>query len=74
MRDLMLHKLTIEARKRVAASGLSKREIIRRLDTSPAQFYRLLDPTNYHKSVDSLLLLLSVLECDVDLIVRDRSA
>ena len=74
MRDLLLHKLTIEARNRIAASGLSKREIIRRLGTSPAQLYRLLDPTNYRKSVDRLLLLLSVLECDVDLIVRDRSA
>jgi len=73
MRDLLLYKLTIEAQKRVAASPLSKREIIRRLGTSPAQFYRLLDSTDYRKSVDKILLLLHVLDCDVDLVVRARS-
>ena len=74
MRDLLVYKLTIEARKRVSESGLSKREIIRRLGTSPAQFYRLLDSTYYRKSVDKILLLLQVLDCDVDLVVRARSA
>ena len=74
MRNLLLYKLTIEAQKRVEAGSLSRREIIRRLGTSPAQFYRLLDPTNYRKSVDKMLLLLHVLECDVDLVVRARSA
>jgi len=74
MRDLLLYRLTIEAQKRVDASALSKREIIRRLGTSPAQFYRLLDATNYRKSVDKVLFLLHVLECDVDLVVRARSA
>ena len=74
MRDLLLYKLTIEAQSRLDASDLSKREIIRRLDTSPAQFYRLLDPTNYRKSVDKMLFLLHVLDCEVDLIVRARSA
>jgi len=66
MRDLLLYKLTVEAGRRVQQSGLSKREIIRRLETSPAQFYRLLDPTNYRKSIDQVLALLSVLECEVD--------
>lgn len=74
MRDLLLYKLTVEARKQVDESRLSKREIIRRLGTSPAQFYRLLDPTNYRKSVDKVLFLLHVLDCDVDLIVRMKSA
>lgn len=74
LRDLLLYKLTLEAQKRVAASSLSKREIIRRLGTSAAQFYRLLDQTNYRKSVDPLLALLHVLDCDVDLIVRAKSA
>jgi hypothetical protein len=74
MRDLLLYRLTIEAQKRVAASALSKREIIRRLGTSPAQFYRLLDSTDYRKSVDKILLLLHVLDCEVDLIVRAKSA
>ena len=74
MRDLLVYKLTMEARKRVAESPLSKREIIRRLGTSPAQFYRLLDSTYYRKSVDKILLLLHVLDCDVDLVVRAKSA
>jgi hypothetical protein len=74
LRDLLLYKLTLEAQKRVAASPLSRREIIRRLRTSAAQFYRLLDPTNYRKSVDQVLSLLHVLDCDVDLVVRARSA
>ena len=55
-------------------SSLSKREVIRRLGTSATQFYRLLDQTNYHKSVDRLLSLLHVLDCDVDLVVKDRVA
>lgn len=74
LRDLLLYKLTIEAQKRVDASQLSKREIIRRLGTSATQFYRLLDQTNYRKSVDRLLSLLHVLECDIELIVRAKSA
>jgi len=74
MRNLLLYKLTLEARKQVEESDLSKREIIRRLGTSPAQFYRLLEPTNYRKSMDSLLSLLQVLDCDVDFIVCGKSA
>ena len=74
LRDTLLYKLTIEAQKRVEASSLSKREIIRRLGTSATQFYRLLDQTNYRKSVDQLLSLLHVLDCDVDLLVRTKTA
>lgn len=74
MRDLLLYRLTLEAQKRLDASGLSKREIVRRLGTSAAQLYRLLDQTNYRKSVDQLLSLLQVLECDVDLVVRTKTA
>ncbi len=72
MRDLLLYNLTVEALERLETSALSRREIIRRLGTSPAQFYRLIDPTNYRKSVDKLLALLQVLDCEVDLVVRDR--
>ena len=74
MRDLLLHNLTVEALERIEASPLSKREIIRRLGTSPAQFYRLTDPTNYRKSVDKMLALLQVLDCEVEVIVRAKSA
>ena len=74
LRDLLLYRLTLEAQKRVAESPLSKREIVRRLGTSAAQLYRLLDQTNYRKSVDQLLALLQVLNCDVDLVVRTKTA
>ena len=74
LRDMILYKLTIEAQKRVNISPLSKREIIRRLGTSATQFYRLLDQTNYHKSANQLLSLLHVLDCDVDLVIRAKSA
>ena len=74
LRDTLLYKLTMEAQKRVDASPLSKREIVRRLGTSATQFYRLLDQTNYRKSVDQLLSLLHVLDCDVDLLVRTKTS
>jgi predicted DNA-binding transcriptional regulator AlpA len=74
LRDLLLYKLTLEAQRRMATSALSKREICRRLGTSATQFYRLLDQTNYGKSIDQVLRLLRALDCDVDLVVRARTA
>lgn len=74
LRDLLLYRLTLEAQKRIAESALSKREIMRRLGTSAAQLYRLLDQTNYRKSVDQVLALLQVLNCEVDLVIRTKTA
>lgn len=74
MRDLFLHELTVEALRAFDSSGLAKREVIRRLGTSPAQLYRLLDPADYNKSVDKMLELLSVLGCEIKFSVRPRSA
>ncbi|PTL35067.1 hypothetical protein CLG94_11320 [Candidatus Methylomirabilis limnetica] len=74
LRDALLYKLTIEAQQRVQASPLSKREIVRRLGTSATQLYRLMDQTNYRKTIDQLLSLLHVLDCDVDLVVRATRA
>jgi hypothetical protein len=73
LRDLILYKLTVEAQKRLEKSALSKREIIRRLGTSATQFYRLLDQKNYQTSVDQLLSLLHILDCDVDLVIRAKT-
>lgn len=72
MRDLLLYKLTLAAQEGVRRSSLSKRELIRRLGTSPSQFYRLLDQKNYRKSLDNLMSLLHILDCEVDLKVRKR--
>lgn len=70
--DLLLHRLTVEARRRVETSGLSRREIARRLRTSVAQLYRLLDPTNRRKTINQLVELLHLLDCEVDVVVTER--
>ncbi len=72
LRDMLLYKLTLVAQERVQESGLSKRELIRRLGTSPAQFYRLLDQTNSSKSIDQLMSLLEILDCEVDFVVKKK--
>ncbi len=72
LKDQLLYKLTVEAQKRVDESALSKREMIRRLGTSASQFYRLLDQTNYRKSIGQLMALLDILGCEVDITVRER--
>lgn len=74
LRDLLLYRLTIEAQRRIAKSPLSKREITRRLRTSATQLYRLLDQTNYSKTVDQLVALLQILDCEIDLVVRAKTA
>jgi hypothetical protein len=72
--DLLIHKLTVEARKRVDRAGLSRRELARRLGTSVPQLYRLLDPANTRKSLGQLIGLLHLVDCDVDLVVKSRRA
>ncbi len=74
LRNRLLYTLTLEAQRRVASSPLSKREIIRRLATSAPQLYRLLDQTNYAKSIDQMLTLLTVLDCDVEMVVHPKVA
>lgn len=72
MRDLLLFNLTAKALETLEAAGTSKREIARRMGTSPTQLYRLLDTTNYQKSIDAMLDLLHVLGLEVDVTVRPR--
>jgi hypothetical protein len=68
--DQLLYELTLLAKQAVEESPLSTRELIRRLGTSATQLYRLLDPTNYRKSLKQLLELFSLLDCEVDVVVR----
>ena len=70
--DWALHKLTIRVGKLVEASGLSKREICRRLRTSASQLARLLDPANHDKSMRQLLALLHLLGYEVKFEVRRK--
>ncbi len=72
--ELLLHQLTVQARNRIEQSGLSRREIARRLGTSLPQLYRLLDPTNTTKSLNQMISLLHVLGCEVSVVVRRRKA
>jgi len=67
---LLLYNMTVDALEAMKESGLSKRELIRALGTSPSQFYRLLDPTYYGKSVGQLAALLHLLGREVDIVVR----
>lgn len=72
MAELALYRLTAEAREKFEQSPLSAREVARRLGTSPTQLYRLLDPSNYTKSLKQMVALLYVLgyEVDVELTAR----
>ncbi len=72
--ELLTHKLTVEALKRVDHSGLSRRELARKLCTSVPQLYRLLDPANQRKNLSQLVELLHVLDCEVDVVVKPRTA
>ena len=72
--DLITYKLTVAALDRIEESGLSRRRIAKQLSTSVPQLYRLLDPTNTRKSLNQMIALLHVLNCDVDVRVIDKDA
>jgi hypothetical protein len=72
--ELLIHKLSVEARRRIGRAGLSRRGLARRLGTSVPQLYRLLDPANTRKSFGQLVSLLHLLDCDVQLVVNPRHA
>jgi hypothetical protein len=74
LRQLALHGMTARALEELEQSKVSRREIIRRLGTSPSQFYRLIDPANYQKTIDQMLALLSVLGCEVEFSIKPKSA
>jgi hypothetical protein len=70
MAQLLTYKLTLEALNGIENSGLSRRQIAKRLKTSVPQLYRLLDPANTSKSMNQLVALLHVLNCRVELVVE----
>lgn len=69
---ITLHLLTCDALQRLKTSGLSLREVARRLKTSVPQVYRLLDTANYSKSFTQMMALFQVLDCDVEFVVKPR--
>lgn len=56
--ELMMYRLSVEANLRMETSGETVRNVATALHTSPTQLYRLLDTTNYTKSLRQLLELL----------------
>lgn len=70
LRKMTLYSLTLKALELVKRSSLSKREIARKLKTSPAQLYRLLDPANYKKSVDQMMRLAASLGYEVNFTLK----
>ena len=70
IRKMTLFRMTVMALDALKKSGLSKRELSRRLKTSPSQIYRLLDTTNYKKSVDEMVKLLAVLSIDLAILLK----
>ncbi|MFI5035588.1 MAG: hypothetical protein ACHQFZ_05230 [Acidimicrobiales bacterium] len=64
--ELLLYRLSVEAQHRMNSSGKTARVVARALNTSPAQLYRLMDPTNYSKSFRQLISLLNYLGVNVD--------
>jgi len=72
--ELLAYKLTLEARRGVEQSELSRRQIAKRLRTSVPQLYRLLDPANKNKSMKQLIALLHILSREVDIVVSEKHA
>lgn len=72
--EILTYKLTLEAQRGIKVSELSRRQIAGRLKTSVPQLYRLLDPANTNKSMNQLIALLHILNCEVDLVVKRKDA
>ncbi len=70
LRELLLYKMSVHAQRLLKARQISKRELIRRMGTSPTQFYRLMNQAYYHKTIDQMVKLLAALDCSVDLVFK----
>lgn len=71
IREMELHRLSLLALKAVKKSGISKNELCRMMNTSMSQLLRLLDPTNYSKSLDQMVKLFTLLGHEVKIDVPD---
>jgi len=70
LKQHMLHEMTVTAKECLKKSGLSIREIARRMNTSPTQLYRVIDPAYYDKTMDQVLKVLYVCGAKVDFVVK----
>jgi hypothetical protein len=71
---MLLFKMTLEAQSRMKKLTVSKREIVRRMGTTPTQFYRLMDQTNTHKTIDQRVKFLADLDYSVEIKFTDWAA
>jgi predicted XRE-type DNA-binding protein len=71
-RDL-LFRLTLKAQACMEELQISKREIVRRMGTTPAQFYRLMDQKNTNKTIDQMVKLLAAMDCSVDVVFGEAA-
>ncbi len=74
IRELTLHNLTVKALRIVEQERIPKRQLARRLKTSPRQLYRLLDTAFYGKTIDQMLKLLTALGYNVEFNLKKRKA
>lgn len=65
LRTLELYNMTLKAEELLRESGMSKRAITRRMETSMSQLNRLLDSSNNQKSIDQMMKLLTILGATV---------
>ena len=66
LNKLLLHRLTLDALHKLKITEITRRELARRLRTSPAQLYRLLDPGNQSKTIDQMIKLLAALGYEIE--------
>ena len=71
LREIELHRLTVTAIQYVEDSGMSKREIARRMKTSMSQLSRILNTSNQTKTFDQLIKLFNVLGAEVKIKIED---
>lgn len=72
MKDLLIYNLTLALRKQLEESPISKRELIKRMETSSSHFYRIIEPSNTKNSVDQILKLFYSLDCDLELAITPK--
>ena len=68
--EMTLHRLIVEAEARLRSSGLSMREVARRLGTSVPQLYRLLETGRTSTGFVQLFALLQLLGCDPQVVIK----
>jgi hypothetical protein len=73
LREIILYKLTLAAQEIIKSKGIRKRELVRRLGTSPSQLYRLLDQTFYGKTIDQMHKLLHILGCALEVTIKEAA-